>query len=185
LKTDKPYTWADDLCSRRVDDSRTVGRISVAGGASLVNSLNVFNWCDAFSEEDGDIVWRACGYSGITRGVIVEVSPDAEFVTFDIQDVHLGRVALQEQMIIPLSERHARRQRVLDLDARFRRPLFEKTDHVAQFVLNVDWVDLTWPSVIAVDWVDEAETEDFYYARIEQVDGELAWSSPLWFRREV
>jgi hypothetical protein len=33
---------------------------------------------------------------------------------------------------------------------------------------------------IDVTWVDESEEAAFYYVRVFQVDGEMAWSSPIW-----
>ena len=39
---------------------------------SLVSCLNMFNRTDSFIESDGRIEFRSNGYSGITRGVIVE-----------------------------------------------------------------------------------------------------------------
>jgi hypothetical protein len=177
--------WSDDLCSRRVDDSRTVGKIAVPGGAKLVQGLNLFNWCDDFQEMGGEVVWRACGYSGITRGAIIEVAPETKALSHEIQDVHLGRIALQERIEIPLGERHTQIERVLDLGERFTRPLFEKTPHVPKLTLSVDWIDLDWPKTATSEWVDRSTDDDYYCARIEQVDGELAWSSPVWFRREA
>jgi hypothetical protein len=31
-----------------------------------------------------------------------------------------------------------------------------------------------------VTWVDNSEEAAFYYVRVFQVDGEMAWSSPIW-----
>ena len=33
---------------------------------------------------------------------------------------------------------------------------------------------------VDVDFRDETSAPAFYYARVFQVDGELAWSSPIW-----
>ncbi|HEX2323894.1 MAG TPA: hypothetical protein VHQ00_00775, partial [Chloroflexota bacterium] len=72
--------WTDSFGSRRVDDSHTSGRIAVAEGRlRLVAPLNAFTRTDAFvEEEDGAIRFRSNGYSGITRGVLVEAPPAAE-----------------------------------------------------------------------------------------------------------
>jgi hypothetical protein len=37
-------------------------------------------------------------------------------------------------------------------------------------------------SSLAAEYVDTAETvgTDFYYLRVTQADGEMAWSSPIW-----
>jgi hypothetical protein len=36
--------------------------------------------------------------------------------------------------------------------------------------------------VLDVAWTDPAPGDGFYYARVVQVDGEMAWSSPIWAR---
>jgi len=35
-------------------------------------------------------------------------------------------------------------------------------------------------SAIDLAWTDHGNTPDFYYVRVFQVDGEMAWSSPIW-----
>ena len=38
----------------------------------------------------------------------------------------------------------------------------------------------------AFEYVDQASGpgESYYYVRVEQTDGQLAWSSPIWVRRK-
>ena len=50
-----------------------------------------------------------------------------------------------------------------------------------EFALDVDWVDPAWPKVVQIEW-DVAEPAMYYYVRLEQIDGAVAWSSPVWFR---
>jgi hypothetical protein len=35
---------------------------------------------------------------------------------------------------------------------------------------------------VDLEFTDETPAAAFYYARVFQVDGELAWSSPIWVR---
>ena len=38
-----------------------------------------------------------------------------------------------------------------------------------------------------IDYTDEITSggNDFYYLRVEQNDGEMAWSSPIWFKKKT
>ena len=45
----------------------------------------------------------------------------------------------------------------------------------------MDWVDPDWPKTADLTWEDAGGDEAFYYVRLEQIDGNIAWSSPIWF----
>jgi hypothetical protein len=38
-------------------------------------------------------------------------------------------------------------------------------------------VDPAWPKVVALDWTDEYSGPAHYLVRVEQIDGNIAWSS--------
>jgi hypothetical protein len=175
-------TWTDSWPSRRVDDSLTIGRIRLPGGRlDLLSSINVYHRTDSFAERDGEIAFRSNGYSGITRGVLVATSGVGKALQFTIDDTHLERPVLSETMSVPLDAAHARVTRPLDVEERFVRPLFTRAPHHPEFILDVDWVDPEWPRVAQVEWQDVDSSPGYYYVRVEQIDGNIAWSSPIWF----
>ncbi len=60
----------------------------------------------------------------------------------------------------------------------------ENIDHICLAVagpVEADWIDTAWPKVIDVEWTDAESNGAFYYVRVEQIDGHIAWSSPIWF----
>lgn len=175
--------WTDNWCSRRVDDSQTTGRFALAGGRlSLVSGLNLFHPTDSFVDEGGKIVFRSNGYSGITRGAIVEVSGDAaETLQFEIEDLHLGKRVLGETFSFSLQDLAAHVDRPLDVESRFVRPCFTRDPQRPEFTLDVEWIDPRWPRVVEVNWQDVRSLPGYYYIRVEQIDGNIAWSSPIWF----
>lgn len=182
--------WTDDWNSRRVDDSLTVGVIALDrdGALSVVAPIHAYHRTDALEEQDGAIAFRSNGYSGITRGLLARASAgggpgatDPETLLFHIDDMHLGRFVLCERMAIPLKEASMRVVRPLEVDARFVRPLFTREPHRPRFTLEVDWVDLNWPEVLSLEWTDCDVSPAYYTVRVEQIDGNIAWSSPIWF----
>jgi hypothetical protein len=184
-----------------VDDSRTTGRIAVPGGRlRLLAPLNAFTRTDAFvEEEDGAIQFRSNGYSGITRGVLVEAPPAAE-LRFTVRDRHLGETLLEAELAVPLRAEHHRVARPLRVDPDLPRwRLFSPEPRLPEFVLEADWVDPAWPRAVRLRWdgvragdgaaggppagVRGAKPgEEYYFLRLEQIDGAVAWSSPVWFR---
>lgn len=175
--------WTDSFCSRRVDDSMTTGRISLKNGElSLVSCLNMFNRTDSFTESGGAIEFRSNGYSGITRGAIIKVlgGTDEELI-YEIEDIHLDRTVLKEEMNLSLSKKHEEITRSLNMEDRFMRPRFTNEPHRPEFTLELDWIDPDWPMIACVEWQDQDNSPGYYRIRVEQIDGNIAWSSPIWF----
>lgn len=178
-------TWTDSWNSRRVDDSLTTGRISLPDGLlSVVSCLNVYHPTDVFVERDGGIDFRSNGYSGITRGAILRVSGGGDVLHYEINDTHLEKRTLKETFVVPLSDEHTRLTRRLEVEERFVRPNFTRDPHHPEFVLDVDWVDPDGPQTVELEWQDPDVSSGYYTVRVEQIDGNIAWSSPVWFLDE-
>ncbi|MBN1673498.1 MAG: hypothetical protein JXR37_20805 [Kiritimatiellae bacterium] len=169
--------WADDRNSRRTDDSETTGLIRAnAGALKIVHRLNCYTRTDSFQEEDGAVRFRSNGYSGTTRGVILETATEAASVAFQVRDILNRTDILNETVTIDLDS----------LPLQITRPLpaaAAKGLHpsVPQWTLHADWIHPAWPKVAQVEWDDAGGDSAYYFVRIEQIDGNIAWSSPVWF----
>ena len=84
-------------------------------------------------------------------------------------------------MNISLSGERVRLTSPLDLGDRFTRACFTKEPRRPEFTLDVNWVDVDWPRIIHAEWQDTDGSPGQYYVRVEQIDGNIAWSSPIWF----
>lgn len=172
--------WTDNICSRRVDDSHTNGTVACEGTALSVNRLiHDYNRTDCFEAVDGKINFRANGYSGITRGLVAAVDGEATELALDIRDEYAGKEVLNETIKVLLGDDHTFVSRKLDCT---HGKWFTKEPQDCQFLLDVDWVDPEWPKVVSIAWEDECGEEAFYFIRVQQVDGNIAWSSPVWYR---
>lgn len=186
--------WTDTYGSRRVDDSLTTGRIVAPGGSlRLVASLNTYTRTDAFVEEAGTVRFRSSGYSGITRGVLLEALDDVGELCFQLHDRHLGATTLEEEVAVSLQDEHVRITRPLRVDPALPRwRLFTPEPHLPEFALEADWVDVEGPRALRLRWdgvvgatgtsTGEGDAGDYFYVRLEQIDGAVAWSSPVWCR---
>jgi len=176
--------WTDSWGSRRVDDSETTGTIALDGGSlDVVETLNMYHRTDRIAATNGnaELAFRTNGYSGITRGAILAVTADRQdpLLKFTIHDVHLDDVLLDETLEMDLMERRTVATR--RLGNRTLRPCFTREPRQPEFTLEADWIDPAWPKVVDLVWADEADGPAFYYVRVEQIDGNIAWSSPIWF----
>lgn len=176
--------WTDSWHGRRVDDSETTGVIALSEGSlDVVEALHMFHRTDRFTASDGgDLNFRTNGYSGITRGAILKVTSGGKdpALSFRINDVRLGEVLLDETIPVPLSERRSVVAR--PLGKKLRPPCFTCESTQPEFILEADWVDTGWPKAVDFSWTDTAGTDPaFYYVRVEQIDGNIGWSSPIWF----
>jgi hypothetical protein len=178
-------TWTDSWGSRRVDDSLTTGEIAAQGGLSVVKTLNMFHRTDKFEERDEGVKFRSNGYSGITRGVILDVQDSGGFLHYQIKDTHLEKTVLEQTLEVPLAERHTALVQPLNVEERFIRSCFTREPQRPEFILNAEWIDLGWPKVVQLTWQDDDDTPAYYYVRVEQIDGNIAWSSPIWFAEQV
>lgn len=174
--------WTDNVGSRRVDDSRTTGHIALPGASLGIRSvLCPYTVSDAFVEVDGTLDFRTNAYSGTPRGLICDVlgQPTGD-LHFAIHDRMHDCALLDGSWSVPLGQAGTVLSRPLGTPERFRRALFtpEPSDH--WFTLAADWVDPAGPRTLGLDWRDTAGPGSYYFVRLEQLDGNLAWSSPVW-----
>jgi hypothetical protein len=177
-------TWTDSWGSRRVDDSLTTGALALEDGhLTVTDTIHMYHRTDRFDEQDdGSVAFRTNAYSGITRGAILAVdAEDDDVLHVTIDDTYLDRTVLQETLDVPLDARSGTLTRRLDAPDRARRPCYTPEPRQPAFTLESEWIDPEWPKVVALEWQDEDEAPAFYYVRVEQIDGNIAWSSPVWF----
>ncbi len=170
--------WYDDITGRRVNDSKTMGRIvSKNGNLELINWYNAFNKSDSFEKNAGAIEFRTNAYSGTSRGVIVKTN-GTNHLSFSVKDIYLDATRLNDTIQIELA----------NLPIQFKQVLMKNYvnmftfENGAYFYLDADWVDPQASKIDIVEWQDKGGEEDYYYVRVEQLDGNIAWSSPIWFK---
>jgi hypothetical protein len=179
--------WTDNCCSRRTDDTWTTGEISAKGGVlKLMSHLNAYNRTDCVEESGGALAFRSNGYSGATRGVIVAVEGGADAVQFSVDDRVAGHQSLADTIEIPLDDLPASVERPLDTSVVpwFANPVFTNEPVQPTFYLDADLVDIGGTKTAECIWQDDAGDDAWYYVRIEQIDGNIAWSSPIWYREQ-
>jgi len=173
--------WTDSLVSRRPDESETRGHIRpAAAGISSVRPLLAYNQTDTFRVADGAVEFRSNGYSGIRRGCILELEGDLAELVFEINDTYLGSSVLRECLRIDPPPQTRKIKLPMAVPGWGNRCWFSKQPHVCEFTLDVDRVDPGWSRDVETEWEIEMAHGEYYHVRVEQVDGHMAWSSPVW-----
>jgi hypothetical protein len=174
--------WWDDWPSRRVDESVTTGSIAAEGvSLKVLRPLNAYTRSDHLAEEGGRIHFRSNAYSGTLRGLWLEPSAVPEAIGFSIHDRQLGREIMNTTLRLPLHAAPTRLTAPMTVPPHHQKPLFTKEPHHPVFTLEADWVNPDGPLTARLDWRDEDAGPAYYWVRVEQADGNRAWSSPVWF----
>ncbi len=171
--------WYDDITGRRVNDSRTTGYIIPQKGTlELIGVLNALNKSDSFVAHENAINFRTNAYSWTARGAIIK-SEGVNSLNFNIEDKYLDSIRLKTTIEIDLRK----------LPFKSKKGLIENYTNMftsekgANFYLDADWIDPQSPKTVTLEWEDQGGEEAFYFVRIEQIDGNIAWSSPIWFKK--
>jgi hypothetical protein len=177
--------WVDNVWERRAYGSETTGRIGGAGGldVALVQCCNFMNHTDTAFKDGHAVAFRTSAYSWTPRGVIVSPSSEMDSLEFSIRDQYFGRTILNADVRIPLMETNFEHWFLLNLTAEGMWPQIGLRIKEMGVTLSGCWVDDNWPENAVLEWRDDGglKRDDYYYIRVEQVDGTKAWSSPMWF----
>jgi len=67
-------------------------------------------------------------------------------------------------------------------NAKVQHPYMKAMGVAAAFVVQADVVDVQGPMDVSFEFVDRAPVKagDYFYLRLEQLDTNKAWSSPVW-----
>jgi len=175
--------WGDNLYQRRAAVGMASGELRADTGRLRLESL--ISRDQAFEEirQDGPrIVWNTAAVSNDRDGFLVDLSEaTGEALLFRLDDSKDMGVF---EVRIPLAQlqrdgyfRWSRRG-----DARVKHPYMEKMGVPPAFFLECDLVDASGPMDFSFNYEDRGPLKpgDYYYLRVEQLDTNKAWSSPVW-----
>ncbi|MFP4380640.1 MAG: hypothetical protein ACLFUS_09080 [Candidatus Sumerlaeia bacterium] len=192
LRTWRPYlkhkrairiVWWDTWNERRADDSLTIGSIYLDNGSlKFLDGFNAWTSFDTYESEQDDVVFQTAAYSEVPRGVLLELFDTDQDTNlyFTIDDRRWDREMLKDNIEMPLALKFEKLEVPLQVDKRDLRPEFSKEIVIPHFHVEAEWVDPEWSRVVDVKWEDDGQPGDYYYIKVEQLDANFAWSSPIW-----
>jgi hypothetical protein len=173
--------WGDNIYQRRAAVGMCKGQLSPAGGRLRLE--RIIHRDQAFEEikqEGAGISWFTAANSNDRDGVLVDISEatgDALHFTLD-DSAQLGMMDVR----IPLAELRETGHFSWSKTGPVKHPYMEKMGVEPAFFLKCELVDVNGPRDVTVDYLDRTPRKpgDYYYVRIEQLDTNKAWSSPVW-----
>ena len=174
--------WGDNLYQRRACVGLRSGSLEASQGRlQLIQFIHRDQAFETMQEQDGRIEWQTASVSNDRDGALVDLSGvKGEYLIFRHNDE--GGFGLIE-VRIPLKQLYEQGSFQWQGGSNLvTHPYLEKMGIKPRFTLRCDLVDPRGPMDVAFTFQDleEAKPGDFYYLRIEQLDTNKAWSSPVW-----
>ncbi len=176
-------SWGDNIYQRRAAVSLVNGELRAASGSlRLVSALQTDQAVEWFRQRGPHVAWRASTSSNDRDPILVDIAEaSGGALRFRADDVR-GLGLLETE--IPLDR--LRREGRFVWKSRGTRPYehsyLKKMGIPVQFTLECDLVNAEGPMDYELTYEDRepAQSGDYYYLRVEQLDGNLGWSSPVW-----
>ena len=174
-------TWGDNIYQRRANVGMGSGTISVESGAlRLVRFLHRDQQFEEMRQDEGAIRWRSAATSNDRHGMLLRLDGAEGSLSFLLDDPHLGSI----ELALPLADLEG--EGFARLATRGEKPIshsyLEKMGIEVRFQVEFEMVRENGPMDIDFDYEDREQPQpgDYYYMRMEQLDGNEGWASPVW-----
>ncbi len=173
--------WGDNIYQRRANVGLADGSITPQSGALKLQRIlhrdQEFEWM----RQDGDGVrWRAATTSNDRDGMLVRLEGVEGSLQFQLQDPYLGSI----QVAVPLDE--LRRDGYFSWSGPGETPrqhsYLRRMGVEVKFELVCELVNAEGPMDFEFEYEDleRPAPGDYYYLRMEQLDTNKGWASPVW-----
>jgi hypothetical protein len=170
--------WGDNLYQRRATAGLRSGELRTEGGRlRLIRSLHLDQAFERVEQDGPAVRWTTAAVSGDRDGFLVDVSEATGELRFRLDDS--GTLGLME-VAVPRQEHFAWRK----ANPAVEHPYMRMMGVEPAFFLEVEQVNSEGPMDAAFEFQDReaGKPGDYYYLRVEQLDSNKAWSSPVWVR---
>jgi len=173
--------WGDNIYQRRAATGLRSGELTASQGSLRLHSkVNIDQGFEEVEPSSRRISWRTAAVSNDRDGFLLDLSQitsgTLRFKQFDPDT--LGLIDVE----IPVDRLRAEGQFRHRVAAKIQHPYMKAMGVEPAFFLDLDMVDDKAPMDARFQFVDRAAPKpgDFYYLRVEQLDTNKAWSSPVW-----
>lgn len=173
--------WGDNIYQRRAATGYRAGELTAAQGSLRLHSkVNIDQGFEQIEPSARRISWRTAAVSNDRDGFLLDLSQipggTLRFKQFDPDTFGLIDVE------IPVDKLRSEGQFRHRVAAKIQHPYMKAMGVEPAFFLELDMVDAKAPMDARFQFVDRTAPKpgDFYYLRVEQLDTNKAWSSPVW-----
>ncbi len=173
--------WGDNIYQRRANIGLGDGKLSADSGTlRLRHDLHRDQQFESMRQNGRSITWRTAATSNDRDGMLVDISGASGALHFELEDPHLGTIAGD----VPLDalKRDGYYRRTLAGTKPFEHSYLKMMGIDVAFVLECELVNAEGPLDIDLDYEDREAPQpgDYYYLRMEQLDTNKGWASPVW-----
>ncbi len=174
--------FGDNIYQRRAAISRARGKLWVDSGTlKLVEVVHRDQAFELFEQEDERTVsWITSAASNDRDGVLVDISGAEGEIHFEYDDPPAFDPIHVSQPLSELKERQFHAGRILS--PRYQHSYMEKMGVEPAFFVEFEFVNPDGQMDITYEYRDREVVKpgDYYYLRVEQVDSNKLFASPVW-----
>ena len=174
-------TWGDNIYQRRANVGLAVGTLTAETGRlrfeRFLHRDQEFEW---MRQDGAGVRWQAATTSNDRDGMLVRLDGAEGSLQFELQDPNLGLIEAD----IPLED--LRRDGYFRWSGRGERPLehsyLKMMGIETTFELECELVNAEGSADFEFEYEDleRPQPGDYYYLRMEQLDTNKGWASPVW-----
>lgn len=173
--------WADNIYQRRAVVGLTEGELRAEGGRLRLQDTLHLDQAFEYVRQDGDrIIWKTAANSHDRDGFLVDISEATGSLEFRLDDSNgLGVF----EVTIPLeklqSDGYFAWSQTSD---RVKHSYMQKMGIKPALLLDCELVNPEGPLDVTLEYQDREQLKpgDYYYVRMEQLDTNKAFASPVW-----
>jgi hypothetical protein len=172
--------WGDNLYQRRAAVGMRHGEVRPsAGRLALIEPVHRDQAFEEIAQQGDGIRWYAAAVSNDRDGFLADISGLTGDLTFKLEDAD-GFGAIEAR--IPLTELKREGYFAWKKEGGPRHPYMEKMGVKPAFFLECELVDAAGTRDVELSYEDREppKSGDYWYVRVEQLDTNKAWSSPVW-----
>lgn len=172
--------WGDNFYQRRAAEGMRAGWLKPEGGRlRLVRTVHLDQAFEQVRQEDGGIAWTTAAVSNDRDGFLADISELTGDLVFHLDDSDtMGLFEVR----VPLAELKREGYFAWSKPGRQGHAYMEKMGVKPAFFLECELVNPEASMDLNLTFDDRAPVKpgDFWYVRMEQLDTNKAWSSPVW-----
>lgn len=175
-------TWGDNIYQRRANVGLGSGEVRAESGTlSLREHLHRDQEFERMWQEGSGVRWTTAATSNDRDGMLVSLDGVEGSLEFRLEDPHLGTI----EAAIPLEDlrRDGYYRWSTQGEEPYRHSYLELMGIEASFMLECELVQGDGSQDHEFEYRDHdgPEPGDYYYLRMEQLDTNKGWASPVWF----
>jgi len=172
--------WGDNLYQRRAAIGLRQGSMrATQGRLRLLRTVNLDQGFEMVEAAGGGITWRTAAVSGDRDGVLVDLSEAAGEIEFKLDDADTMGVM---ETRIPVEALKRDGAFAWSKQGKAAHPYMAKMGVAPRFFVESEMVVDAGPMDTAFSYQhrEPLRSGDYFYLRVEQLDTNKAWSSPVW-----